>query len=726
MKSTRHQLLFPPVDDSLGAMPSSALHETLLQPILEHMEAGVTVYGLDGRILFFNEAAKRFGMSEPIDLHEHTYGSYSFYHPDGSTPVAFAELPSVRVLRNEQVYNQEIWVQPLGKAVSILVANGKLLSSPTGEPVGALIVTHDITERKWAQQRLEVSEQRYKSLFEHNPNIVCWLDLSGRFLNVNPAFECVTGYTLDDVRNQSYRALLNQEGIRRVLLMSRNAQQGSSDNYDISTFHKDGTQIELNVTVVPIVVTNTVVGYFAIATDITKRKQTEAMIHYLAYHDTLTGLPNRSLFQSRLDAALEQAACEQSQLAVLFLDLDRFKYINDTLGHSTGDGLLAQIARRLQETARPNDTVCRLGGDEFTIILPRMSHTEAKRFAEAVLQRLSMPITVGDQSFVVTISIGISLFPQDGTDAEALVKNADAAMYQAKEHGRNNIQFFQPEMNDAFVKKMTLEAGLRTALENEEFQLYYQPQYDSKHEHIVGLEALIRWQHPVYGIVSPLDFIPLAEETGLIIPIGRWVLQTACQQFVKWQQQQALPPVRLAVNLSMRQLQDKHLVTMVQDILQQTGLHPSYLELEITESIAMHRLDAVIPRLQKLQAMGIQISIDDFGTGYSSLSCLQLLPINSLKIDQSFMRNMSDSSSHLPIVTAIAAMAHSLKLSLVAEGVETKEQLSFLRSLGCLTVQGYFFSKPVPADECEKLLAKSAARSDKRIFPGTGCTSSVE
>lgn len=463
MKSTRHQLFSPPVDAFLGSS-SSALHEALLQPILEHMEAGVTVYGLDGRIPFFKEAAKRFGMSEPIDLHERTYGSYSFYHPDGSTPVSFAELPSVRVLHQENVYNQEIWVQPPGKAVSILVANGKLLYASSGEPVGALIVTHDITERKWAQQRLEVSEQRYKSLFEHNPDIVCWLDLSGRFLNVNPAFESVTGYTMSDLRNQSFQRLLNREGVRRVLSMSRTIQQGASDNYDISAFHQNGTQIELNVTVVPIVVSQNVVGYFVIAKDITERKQTE--------------------------------------------------------------------------------------------------------------------------------------------------------------------------------------------------------------------------------------------ETGQIVPNGRWVLEMACQQCVKWQQQ-GLPPVRLAVNLSMRQLQDKQLVPMVQQILQKTGLHPRYLELEITESIAMHRLDAVIPRLQTLQAMGIQISIDDFGTGYSSLSCLQLLPINSLKIDQSFMRNMTDSSSHMPIVTAIAAMAHSLQLSLVAEGVETAKQLAFLRSLGCLTVQGYFFSKPVPADERE-------------------------
>ncbi len=261
MKSTRHQLFSPPVDAFLGSS-SSALHEALLQPILEHMEAGVTVYGLDGRILFFNEAAKRFGMSEPIDLHERTYGSYSFYHPDGSTPASFAELPSVRVLHQENVYNQEIWVQPPGKAVSILVANGKLLYASSGEPVGALIVTHDITERKWAQQRLEVSEQRYKSLFEHNPDIVCWLDLSGRFLNVNPAFESVTGYTMSDLRNQSFQRLLNREGVRRVLSMSRTIQQGASDNYDISAFHQNGTQIELNVTVVPIVVSQNVVGLF--------------------------------------------------------------------------------------------------------------------------------------------------------------------------------------------------------------------------------------------------------------------------------------------------------------------------------------------------------------------------------------------------------------------------------------------------------------------------------
>ncbi|MFS0554959.1 EAL domain-containing protein [Brevibacillus sp. 179-C9.3 HS] len=710
MNFIRNQLFSPPVDGSLGALSSSDLHETLLQPILEHMEAGVTVYGLDGTVLFFNKAAKQFGMSEPINLHEQTYGSYSFYHPDGITPVAFGELPSVRVLRGEIVNDQEIWTQPSGKAVSILVANGKLLTQASGEPVGALIVTHDITERKWAEQRLEVSEQRYKSLFEHNPDIVCWLDLSGKFLNLNPAFEAVTGYSLLDLRNQPFQQLLDREGVRRVLSMSRHSQEGISDNYDISVFHKNGARIELNATVVPIVVNGTVVGYFVIAKDITKRKETEAVIHYLAYHDTLTGLPNRSLFQSKLEESLAYSSRETQPLAILFLDLDRFKYINDTLGHSTGDSLLTQIAQRLRECVGPTDTVCRLGGDEFTIILPGMAHNEAMHFAEKLMQKLCLPIFLGKQSFVVTTSIGISLFPQDGTDAETLIKNADTAMYQAKEHGRNNFQFFCPDMNVALAKKMMLEAGLRTALDNNEFQLYYQPQYD--HEKIVGLEALIRWQHPVYGIVSPLDFIPLAEETGLIIPIGQWVLEKACQQCVEWQQQ-GLPPVRLAVNLSMRQLQDKQLVTMVQNTLQKSGLDPVYLELEITESIAMHRLDAVIPRLQALQAMGIHISIDDFGTGYSSLSCLQMLPINSLKIDQSFMRNMATNASNTSIVSAIAAMAHSLSLSLVAEGVETEAQLQFLRGLGCRTFQGYFFSKPIPAAECEVLLAAAFTNFDR-------------
>ncbi|MED1784482.1 EAL domain-containing protein [Brevibacillus fortis] len=707
MNFIRNSLFSPPVDGSLGALSSSTLHETLLQPILEHMEAGVTVYGLDGHVLFFNKAAKQFDMSEPINMHEQTYGSSTFYHPDGITPVAFGELPSVRVLRGEIVNDQEIWTQPSGKAVSILVANGKLLTQSSGEPVGALIVTHDITDRKWAEQRLEVSEQRYKSLFEYNPDLVCWLDLAGRFLNLNPAFEVVTGYSLIDLRNQSFQQLMDREGVKRVLSLSRHAQKGASNNYDLSVFHKNGARIELNATVIPIVVNETNVGYFVIAKDITKRKETERVIHYLAYHDTLTGLPNRSLFQSKLEDSLVHASVQAQPLAILFLDLDRFKYINDTLGHSTGDSLLTQIANRLRDSVGPHDTVCRLGGDEFTIILPGMAHEEAMHFAEKLMQKLIFPIFLGNQSFVVTTSMGISLFPQDGTDAETLIKNADTAMYQAKEHGRNNFQFFFPEMNIALAKKMMLEAGLRTALDNNEFQLHYQPQYD--HEKIVGLEALIRWQHPVYGIVSPLDFIPLAEETGLIIPIGQWVLEKACQQCMKWQQQ-GLPPVRLAVNLSMRQLQDKHLVTMVQQTLQKTGLSPAYLELEITESIAMHRLDTVIPRLQALQDMGIHISIDDFGTGYSSLSCLQSLPINSLKIDQSFMRNMSTNTSNTSIVSAIAAMAHSLSLSLVAEGVETEAQLEFLRSLGCSTFQGYYFSKPISATECEWLLANNAAK----------------
>jgi len=434
------------------------------------------------------------------------------------------------------------------------------------------------------------------------------------------------------------------------------------------------------------------------------RQQAEETINHLAYYDALTGLPNRALFNDRLAMALVQAQRHQRKLAVLFLDLDRFKTINDTLGHAMGDRLLQGVAQRLTSCVREGDTVARLGGDEFMLLLPGIEHVEdVAKIVQRVLEVLKPSFNFDGQEFHITSSIGIALYPNDSEDAEALLKNADTALHRAKEQGRNNYQFYIPSMNATSFERLILENNLRRALERKEFVLYYQPQVSLLTKRIVGMEALLRWQHPELGLVPPRKFIPLAEETGLIGSLGEWVLQTACAQNKAWQEV-GFPPLRVAVNLSAHLFRQQGLVETVARVLKETRLNPHYLELEVTEGTLMENAEATVSTLRKLKEMGVHLSIDDFGTGYSSLSYLRRFPIDTLKIDQSFVWDISSDPDDATIARLIIAMAHSLKLKVVAEGVETEEQLSFLRFHQCDELQGYLFSKPVPAEAFTQLL----------------------
>lgn len=437
------------------------------------------------------------------------------------------------------------------------------------------------------------------------------------------------------------------------------------------------------------------------------RKKAEEKIVHMAYHDSLTNLPNRLLFHERLNHAFQQAREKDSKVAVLFFDLDRFKVINDTLGHHVGDDLLMYLGTKLKSYVNDADVVARFGGDEFMILMNDITHIDqVTQFVKGLPKVFREPFVFEDQELFVTASVGISLFPDDGTDAETLIKNADIAMYRAKEKGGNTFQLYHPEMNKRSLHWLNLEIHLRKAVEREEFTVYYQPLVDLGTGKVFGMESLVRWNHPEWGMVSPGEFIPLAEETGLIVPLGNWVLKQACRQTYEWSLM-GYPKLCVSVNISMNQFHQPNFVQLIQETLKETKLHPSQLCLEITESVAMKNVTYIMETMDRLKELGVQISIDDFGTGYSSLSYLKKFRVHTLKIDQSFIRDITVDEDSAAIVTALIAMSRKLKIKSLAEGVETPEQLKFLKEQGCDEIQGYIYSTPLAPEQFEALVKEN-------------------
>jgi diguanylate cyclase (GGDEF)-like protein len=459
--------------------------------------------------------------------------------------------------------------------------------------------------------------------------------------------------------------------------------------------------------------------FIGVKEDITERKRYEERLQYMATHDELTGLVNRTLLQDRLAQSMSCAHLSGRHVAILLLDIDRFKMINDSLGHDFGDKLLRAVAQRLLQVVRSGDLVARLGGDEFVVLLSEVEEAStAGLVAGKLLQKLAWPFTIDNREIIVTASMGICLSSPENADGITLIRNADIAMYRAKSAG-NNFAFYSPEMNSQILETMELESALRLALEREEFCLHYQPKVDLASARITGFEALIRWNHPQRGMVSPVDFIPLAEETGLIVPIGSWVLLEACRQAKAWQAQ-GLPHLTVAVNLSARQFRKGDLAQSVSAILEQTGLDAQLLDLEITESMVMDDSDGAEQTMHNLKQLGVKLSLDDFGTGYSSLNCLRRFPVDTLKIDRSFINDVASDQSCASVATSIIAIAHNLKLDTVAEGVETREQLAFLAGCGCDAYQGFVFSKPLPAEQFADLFiteGKAAGQSSSPMSP---------
>jgi diguanylate cyclase (GGDEF)-like protein/PAS domain S-box-containing protein len=562
-------------------------------------------------------------------------------------------------------------------------------------------------DRRRAADALRESEARFRTLAETAPCAIFIYQDDG-FRYAKPAAASITGYNREELSDLSFWRLVHPDFREAVRERSLARQRGESvpARYEFKIERRDGEErwLDSSASSVEFGGRPAVLG---IAFDVTERKRAEEQIKSLAYHDVLTGLPNRLLFNDRLNVAVAQAHRLQHRLGVLFLDLDRFKVINDSLGHSLGDRLLQAVAERLEAGVREGDTVARLGGDEFILLLPGIARTDdIAKVAEKILDSLRLPFRLEGRDLFVTASIGLSLYPEDGLDGETLVKNADIAMYRAKEQGRDNFQLYTQTMNERAVERLQLESSLRKALAHGELLLHYQPLLDLSTGRVHGVEALLRWEHPETGLVYPGDFMHLAEITSLILPIGVWTLRTACAQTKKWQEE-GHPHLSVAVNLSARQFSQPEIVEHVKRALRETGLSARSLDLEITESHAMANAEATIHTLRELKALGVRISIDDFGIGYSSLSYLKRLPIDTLKIDQSFVRDITSDPDDAAIATAIIALAHTLKLRVVAEGVETQQQLEFLSTRQCDRMQGFLFSRPLAAADCGEFLARA-------------------
>jgi diguanylate cyclase (GGDEF)-like protein/PAS domain S-box-containing protein len=568
-------------------------------------------------------------------------------------------------------------------------------------------ISRDISPRIKAEEELRSSEERFRSLTSLSSDIYWEQDEQFRFT-------AMSGTGSRRVNLKTFRSIGRKRWEQNYINMS--ADQWAEHialleahkefrDMELCRLDESGNKIWISISGEPVFDTSGVFrGYRGVGKDITERKLDEERIQFLANHDALTSLPNRAMFGDVLGRAIQSARRYQRSFAVLFIDLDRFKNINDTLGHDSGDKLLQEMGKRLTQTMRTSDVVARLGGDEFVVLVQEV--TEPKQVASVarkVLSALVHPVTIQGQECRVTASIGICMYPAEAQDEVALMKNADIAMYRAKEDGKNNYKFYSQEMNVHSFERLALETSLRRGLERSEFLLHYQAKLDLKTGRITGVEALVRWQHPEMGMVPPAQFIPLAEETGLIVPIGRWVLHTACAQGVAWHQQ-GLPPIHIAVNLSARQFVDDDLVEDIQGALKSTGLPAERLELELTESMVIQNTERAGRVLGEIKALGVRLAIDDFGVGYSSLTHLKRFPIDTLKVDRSFIRDLPSDNEDKAITEAIIAMGKSLSLTVVAEGVETQEQQDFLQEHACDEMQGFLFSKPIPSDAFAKLL----------------------
>ena len=664
----------------------------------EQAAVGIGHLARDGKWLRVNDRLCRIAGRHASELHELTI--QELLHPEDHKDDGLRRLLAgeIGALNQEQRI-----VHPSGTVLWVAL-NVSVVHPVPGESLYAVAVVQDITERKRSEALLRASEQRFRDVVGAAGEFVWETDANWRITFISQQLEAVAGYTPAEALGRHTYDFVPQEDAQRTMdwFAKRIAGEPAPKFFEHRLITKRGTIGWVQVSGVPVRDdAGTIIGYRGTSLDITDRKLAEQKIEQLATKDSLTGLPNRVLLHDRLEQAIAAAGRKTEELAVMFIDLDRFKTINDSLGHHIGDLLLQTVAERLSHCVRRGDTLARLGGDEFIVALHDLGDMDdAMSVAEKILTAVREPYEIGGHMLSTGCSIGISVFPGDGADVATLMRNADTAMYHAKEKGRNNYQFFSPEMNVRAVERLHLENELRLAVQQAQFTLQYQPQVNVHTGEIVGAEALVRWLDPTTGIeVPPGRFIHVAEETGLIVPLGEWVLRNACAQLKAWHDA-GHPQLRVTVNVSVGQFRGpRSLVDTISKVLQETGLSPRCLELEMTESLIFQNVEDNVRLLAALGDMGTRIAIDDFGTGYSSLSYLKQLPVDTIKIDSSFIRDIFTDPSDAAIVAAIIAMARRLKLRVIAEGVETREQLAALAELQCDEYQGFYFSRPVSAEE---------------------------
>ena len=591
-----------------------------------------------------------------------------------------------------------------------LLTNGVPILDGQGNLLGYRGVDKDITDRKLADETL----QRFKKIIDSANEAIVVTDIKGVIIDINPAYETITGYSRDELIGSTPGKLKSDRHDKAFYeTMWQAIDSDGSWQGEIWDRRKNGETFPKWLSINTLYDSNGEPGsYVGLFSDISDKKKAEEKLVNLAYYDPLTKLPNRSHFHERLIADLADASRRKEKLALLYIDLDHFKYVNDTFGHASGDALLVTVARRLSQRLREKDTIARLGGDEFAVILTGIDSSDTiPALARKLSDAINEPILIQGQEIQVGASIGISLFPDDTTDDETLVQNADAAMYHAKKKTRSDFQFFNEDINQRNKQRLIIENNLRRAIKNEEFELYYQPQIDIFTEEVIGSEALIRWNDPEKGLIPPLDFIPIAEETGLILEIGAWTFKQACKQ-LRNTMDEGKTPIRVAINLSAVQFRDKGLVEMIVSSLKHENISAEWVELEITESAIMENADAATEILEQLSEHGIRISIDDFGTGYSSLAYLKNFPVDKLKIDREFIRGLPHNNDDIILTTVMINLAHSLGIVVLAEGAETREQIDFLRRQGCHYVQGYYYSKPLPHNEFEMYISSMSGNKN--------------
>lgn len=692
--------------------------DTLLQTILDYAPALISVKDITGKVLIVN----RYFTVVENNIGDDYIGRNIFDLLPKEQAQAIWDIDQEVINGNGNIEYEESYTHKDG-STHTYITHKFPLKDADGKAFAVCSISTDISARKKAENLLSESEEQFRTIVDHAPEAIIIIDAdTGKLIDANKNAESLTGLTREQLLNshpsqtnpklQSNQKNSKSEARKHLI----QALKGETPLFEWNLVHQNGQEVPCEVRLVKLPKKNQNLIRGSLI-DISERKGMDRVLerqrkhlHFLANHDPLTHLANRRLLQLNLDEAINQAKVENSRFAIMLIDLDRFKLINDTLGHHVGDEFLIVISKRLKDLIRQGDTACRPGGDEFVVIFEHIKNREdIENKARVFLSELAKPVKLSGQELQTTLSIGIAMYPEHGNSSDALLKHADVAMYKAKGEGKNKFEFYHQKLNDKLKESLIIENAMRRAIELKQFKLSYQPQMCLSDQRCFGVEVLLRWPHPDQGMISPMQFIPLAEETGLINAIGFWTLLSACEQFQQWQKQQ-IHVDTIAVNISARQFKHPDFINQIDHVLRQTGIPPKALQLELTESIVMEDAEETIDKLNQLSRFGISLALDDFGTGYSSLSYLKRFPIQKLKIDQSFVRDIASDQNDAAIVKSVIALASSMNLEVIAEGVETVEQLNFLMANGCDQIQGYLFSKPLFADEFEAFFADNMAK----------------